>query len=130
MQIRRHVVPVGVGPPAGCRFNSDVQTMRKRQTAPFNSPFDPPFYFSVGPFNSPFDYCFALIFFSPRVIFFGQFFMLILRAKLPIKGLRKGGVIIVKENMARGGFVLDKEDMSVTRAEIPKIKNRLWEHSI
>eukprot|EP00472_Partenskyella_glossopodia_P012736 CAMPEP_0197540274 /NCGR_PEP_ID=MMETSP1318-20131121/65307_1 /TAXON_ID=552666 /ORGANISM="Partenskyella glossopodia, Strain RCC365" /LENGTH=313 /DNA_ID=CAMNT_0043099211 /DNA_START=3 /DNA_END=940 /DNA_ORIENTATION=+ len=33
------------------------------------------------------------------------------------KGLSEKGVIIVKENIARGGFILDKEDMSVTRTE-------------
>jgi len=31
--------------------------------------------------------------------------------------LQESGVIVVKENMSSGGFVLDKEDMSVTRSE-------------
>jgi len=31
--------------------------------------------------------------------------------------LAEGGVLVVKENMSRKGFILDKEDMSVTRTE-------------
>mmetsp|Transcript_27691 Transcript_27691/g.38669 ORF Transcript_27691/g.38669 Transcript_27691/m.38669 type:complete len:145 (+) Transcript_27691:24-458(+) len=33
------------------------------------------------------------------------------------ENLQDSGVIVVKENMSRGGFVLDKEDMCVTRSE-------------
>ncbi|QDZ25261.1 alpha-N-methyltransferase [Chloropicon primus] len=33
------------------------------------------------------------------------------------KSLKKGGMIVVKENNARKGFVLDKEDSSVTRSD-------------
>ncbi|KAL3678378.1 hypothetical protein R1sor_021334 [Riccia sorocarpa] len=39
---------------------------------------------------------------------------LLKRAKL---GLKPGGFIIVKENIAKSGFVLDKEDASVTRSD-------------
>jgi len=42
---------------------------------------------------------------------------LIAMFKRCLKGIKKNGVIVVKENIARGGFVLDKEDMSVTRSE-------------
>ncbi|KAL3678367.1 hypothetical protein R1sor_021323 [Riccia sorocarpa] len=36
------------------------------------------------------------------------------RAKL---GLKRGGFIVLKENVAKSGFVLDKEDFSVTRSD-------------